>query len=513
MNEYNGEYIDKDTDKDINQDINIEENTEIAAYKTDCEEKDGRQDFTVIPEPFDYFRQKYSTDEGEEADTAPAPEIIREPEFIPDEMTTYDYSIETLNTKPLPGSEKAGSVKTGAKRKVLVAGLALLLGGTLFGSGYGIGNKLTNDRVSAAAEREMTELAENMGSQFEKRLSEFTAQVNSGSLGTVVNTASATETEVSMVSNIVKKTSSSVVSINSVIVVSDYFGRSYESSSKGSGIVFREDGDKIYIVTNYHVVNNAKSVTISVDDKNLVEANYVGGDENNDIAVISVKKSNLANAGVTGYTFAEFADSSAINVGDMVVAIGNAAGEGKSATFGIISAMEKSITIENQTLDVIQTDAAINPGNSGGALLNMNGKVVGISTAKLSETGFEGMGYAIPANKVVELINGILGKPSASTPYVGVELATITEEVRKAYNFATTGVYVNSVAASSPAAEGGLRQGDIITSVNGKATATADDVINTVGESRVGDKLSFGITRGVTVLSVEVTVGAKGLNF
>ncbi|MDR2903437.1 MAG: trypsin-like peptidase domain-containing protein, partial [Clostridiales bacterium] len=194
------------------------------------------------------------------------------------------------------------------------------------------------------------------------------------------------------VADVYKKMRSAVVSINVKGSQLGFFNQVYETEGAGSGIIFKEDEESVYIVTNYHVVTQSDEITISLDDAVQVGASPVGGSESDDIAVISVKKSDMIAAGITEYAIATFADSATIEIGDTAIAIGNALGEGKSATAGIISAIDKQIPTENQILTMLQTDAAINPGNSGGALVNAGGQVIGINTAKYMAG--EGMGYA-----------------------------------------------------------------------------------------------------------------------
>lgn len=297
------------------------------------------------------------------------------------------------------------------------------------------------------------------------------------------------------VSGIFKAVKDSVVSINMKTAAGGY-NYSKEASGAGSGIIFREDDTKIYIVTNYHVINSATSVTVSLDDLHQVNANYVGGDEEADIAVISVSKADMTAEGFSGYVIAEFANSGNVEVGDAAIAIGNALGEGKSATLGIVSALEKVINIDGINYSVLQTDAAINPGNSGGPLVNSAGKVIGINTAKLSELGVEGMGYAIPSNVASKIIDNIMENGSVGRPYFGISGITITAQHQKYYGFITSsGVYVNSVTNKSTASDLGLKKGDIIIGFNGQAVQSGDDLSSLVSATKVGEAIKVEIVR------------------
>ncbi|MCL2352778.1 MAG: trypsin-like peptidase domain-containing protein [Firmicutes bacterium] len=321
------------------------------------------------------------------------------------------------------------------------------------------------------------------------------------------------------VSSVVKAASESVVSIGVSVASQSWFGNSLASAA-GSGIIFSEDADNIYIITNYHVVDGAVKATISLDDNIQAAAHYVGGDSIADIAVLSVTRADLKAAGITSYAIAKFGDSDKISVGDFAIAIGNAAGEGKSATFGIISAINKQITIDNKTLSVIQTDAAINPGNSGGALVDFNAEVIGINTAKLSDYGIEGMGYSMPINQVKTIANGIMknkGQAAAQPGYLGISGVTITAEYRDYYGFPSTGVFVQTVYAGTGAYNAGLRRGDLITKFNGADIASVDALNAEIEKTKAGQSVSVTLYRSganrATVLNVTMTAQSGGLSF
>jgi len=298
------------------------------------------------------------------------------------------------------------------------------------------------------------------------------------------------------VSDIFKAMKDSVVSINMTTQVSTMFNRVQSVPSAGSGIIFDEDDEKIYIVTNYHVIDSASGVTISLDDETTAPANYVGGSEESDIAIISVPKAALKEAGITNYKLASFASSATVEVGDTAIAIGNAAGEGKSATLGIISAVGKRINLSNNiSLEVLQTDAAINPGNSGGALVNSKAQVIGINTAKLSDSGIEGMGYAIPSDVVSKLIEQIMNNGTVQRPYLGVSGVTITDQHQRIYNFISKGVYVNSAERNTTAAAAGLATGDVIIAFNGTTITTVEQLAELTEKTDIGATVTFTIIR------------------
>jgi len=287
----------------------------------------------------------------------------------------------------------------------------------------------------------------------------------------------------------------SVVSIN-MTATHQQFHMIREVQGAGSGIIFHETDEHIYIVTNYHVVENATSVTISLDDVRTAPANFVGGYESSDLAVISVLKSNLEQAGITGYELAAFGNSDNIEIGNFVLAVGNAHGIGQSATLGIISAKNRNINIGSDIeLNVIQTDAAINPGNSGGPLVDTFGQVIGINTAKFMSDRSEGMGYAIPSNEVVKVIQQIMERGNMQTPMLGVTMATVTQELRDEYNLDDVGVLVADIVRGMAASNMGIMRGDVVTHYNGIRVMTSGELGRLISQTEVGATIEITVLR------------------
>lgn len=349
-----------------------------------------------------------------------------------------------------------------------------------------------------------------MGNTIEKLMNTGTAvYAETGSTGTVAVSSGNVQFMNSLLSaqgysvtEIFKSVSDSIVSINCLTAV-QMFNRVMSSPSAGSGIIFAEDDEKIYIATNNHVIEGASQVTISLDDENVAMANYVGSDYLSDLAVISVTKEELANAGITNYGIAHFGDSDALEIGEPAIAIGNALGEGKSATLGIVSATNKKVTVDaGRTLNLIQTDAAINPGNSGGALVNSRGEVIGINTVKIMETGVEGMGYSIPSNAVSVIIEDLMLNGMIQKPYLGIEGQTVNEELRDQSGLPSTGVYVYNVSTGSGAADGGLRPGDLIYRYNDIAINSMEDLAEVLGDTQIGETVIVYVYRNLSGRSV-----------
>ena len=279
----------------------------------------------------------------------------------------------------------------------------------------------------------------------------------------------------------------------------------YDSNGAGSGVIFNEDDQYVYIVTNNHVVADASTISVSVTGKETLEASLVGTDSTADIAVVKVLKSAFKDAGVE-YKVADFGDSDKLKVGESVIAIGNALGEGKSATGGMVSVLNKTIEVNNQALNVIQTSAAINPGNSGGALVNYDGQIIGINTAKTSTSVAEGMGYAIPSNTAKEIMNKILTDGTTPKPYLGIMGSDITDELSQMYKL-PVGVLVRQVLDGGAAQKAGVQEGDIITSFNGKTVMNMEALQNALKDAEVGSTVEMSIIRnGDEPMTLNVTV-------
>ncbi len=311
--------------------------------------------------------------------------------------------------------------------------------------------------------------------------------------------------------DIIKKVKPSVACITSVTQGVDFFNQVYESEGSGSGIVFYKDSANAYIVTNNHVISGASRVTISLNECDLVSATLVGKDANADLAVISVSLADLAAAGVTDVQVANFGDSDNVQIGETVIAIGNALGRGNTATKGIISNTAKDIQFTNANLNVLQTDAAINPGNSGGALVNSSGQVIGINSAKIAATQVEGVGYSISSNSAKSTIEKLMN--NTDTPALGVTVVTVTEDIAKQNNLPSAGVLITEVTQGGSAYSSGLQAGDIITKFNNQPMFTKEQLIEAVQNCKVGDSVEVNIVRNGQSQTVKVAMQKAASNF
>ena len=335
-------------------------------------------------------------------------------------------------------------------------------------------------------------------------------------------TTSSSSTGTSDVATIAKNAMPSIVSITNMSVqeVQSFFGgtQQQESTSVGSGIIIGQTDSELLILTNNHVVEGNEKLTVSFVDNESVEANVKGTDSTKDLAVVAVKISDVKDSTMDEVAVATMGDSSKLEVGEQVVAIGNALGYGQSVTSGIVSATERTLDgYEGGTL--IQTDAAINPGNSGGALLNSNGEVIGINTAKVATDSVEGMGYAIPISDASDTIQNLMNQETktkvseAEQGYLGIQGVDVSDESAKMYNM-PTGVYISDVVKNGGAQQAGLTKGSVITGLEGTTISDMNSLKEQLQYYRVGDKVKVtvqvpGNNGEYTEKTVEVTLGSK----
>mgnify|MGYP003289986649 CR=1 FL=1 len=333
------------------------------------------------------------------------------------------------------------------------------------------------------------------------------------------------------VTHIAEKCMPSVVSITNkgVQEIRSWFGTyQQETSGSGSGIIIGENNTELLIVTNYHVVADSTELSVyfsfdeEEEEQNVVSAKVKGYDSQKDLAVISVKLSDIPSETKGKISIATVGDSSQLKVGEQVVAIGNALGYGQSVTTGIVSALNREVSVSGNNGEVItnkliQTDAAINPGNSGGALINMRGEVIGINSVKLASQEVEGMGYAIPITAVEEIIGDLMNKetrdkvPTEKAGYLGIECLSVTSEAAQMYDM-PMGVYVKSVVEGSVAEKAGLKAGDVIIKLDGSSIASDQELIEALGYYEAGETVEIvAKTResGYQEQSFNVTLGSR----
>ncbi len=305
------------------------------------------------------------------------------------------------------------------------------------------------------------------------------------------------------VSSIVEAVMPSIVSITETSTATSYFGQSYPTEGAGSGFIVKEDNNELLIVTNNHVVAGADSITVTFIDDTTAKATVKGTDPTADLAVISVKVGDLKQETRGNIKVASLGHSEDVKVGQMAIAIGNALGYGQSVTVGYISAKDRQVEVGDgnsssaNTMVLLQTDAAINPGNSGGALLDVNGNVIGINSVKYADTKVEGIGYAIPMSNAIPIINELMNREvlkDEEKGYLGITGRTIGDEVSEAYGF-PNGIYISEVSESGAAKKAGIKQGDIITKINGNKVTSIEQVQNKVNNTKAGTEITVTIAR------------------
>ena len=304
----------------------------------------------------------------------------------------------------------------------------------------------------------------------------------------------------------------SIVGIKVEYTVTSNFmpGMSQLAQAEGSGIIISNDG---YILTNNHIINStdssvyyevsdaAKVYVYLFNDETPYEAKIIGTDEETDLAVIKIEKNDL--------TAAELGDSSSVKIGEFAMAIGNPLGMQSSVTSGIISAVDRTVDADNgNTFTLIQTDAAINSGNSGGALVNAEGKVIGINTLKLSGTGIEGMGFAIPINDTIQIYKDLIDHGKVLRPYIGIGGIDLDEASANYYKL-PTGIYVKTIYSNSPASLSDLKTGDVITAINNISVNTMEELNDIKDSKKIGDEITLDVYRNGETKQIKLTLLEK----
>lgn len=346
-------------------------------------------------------------------------------------------------------------------------------------------------------------------------------EVRQTSTTTQLNQTSSTVT--SDVSGIVEQAMPSIVSITNMSIqeVQNFFGQTQEqeSESLGSGIIIQQSDTELLIATNNHVVEGADTLTVTFVDEENVEANIKGTDPSKDLAIVAVPLESIKDSTMETIAIATLGDSNEVQVGEPAIAIGNALGYGQSVTTGIISATNRQIDMDGFDSELIQTDAAINPGNSGGALLNANGAVIGINTAKINSSVAEGMGYAIPISDASEVLTNLMNRETRervsdeARGYLGITGQDVSSDIGEAYNM-PTGVYISEVTKGSGAEQAGLSRGSIITGMEGVTIDSMETLQDQLSYYAVGETVELTVQVPASggeyeEQTVSVTLGAN----
>ena len=339
-------------------------------------------------------------------------------------------------------------------------------------------------------------------------------------LATTKTTSSSSSTSSEDLSGVSSNVMPSIVSITGKFETTSqsWFGQTQSSESEGvgSGIIIGKKDGKILIVTNNHVVADAKSLSVGFVDGKSASATIRGTDSDADLAVVEVNTKDMKASTLKKIAVITLGDSSKLKTGERAIAIGNALGYGQSVTGGYISALNRQVQLTDKTMTLIQTDAAINPGNSGGALLNSKGELIGINTVKYSSEDVEGMGYAIPINTAKPIINKLIKNEATSESeqaYLGVSGQTIDSSMASQFDM-PSGVYVQQVIKSSPAQKAGISAGDAIVSIDGSSVSTMDGLKEKISNLKAGKKVKIVVKRQNQMGTYEkktltVTLGKK----
>ncbi len=409
----------------------------------------------------------------------------------------------------------------GTGKKVLVTlGLAVLFGvvagGIIIGSSMIVHKEIKNEQKTEyqlpTTELPQQENADGDSNSAAGSGSDATEEVSAGTTGEYT------------VAQVAKSCMPSVVSITnaSVKTVQDFFGgvQQYPSESSGSGIIVGQNDSEILVATNNHVVADADTITVAFDDDAVYEAQVKGTDSDNDLAVVAVKISDMSEDTLKSIKVVSIGNSDELEIGEQVVAIGNALGYGQSVTSGWISAVDREVTDEDgkTTGKLIQTDAAINPGNSGGALLNMQGELIGINSAKAAATEVEGMGYAIPISVAQPILDELMNRETRyktdeeHAGYIGVTCLNVDSTSAQTYGI-PLGAFVDSVEEGGPAQTAGIQKGDVIVKFDGMTVSGSSDLVGKLEYYQAGETVDVVISRAQNgeyqEQTVSVTLGKK----
>lgn len=409
-------------------------------------------------------------------------------EGIAEDFYHESYSSNSSKSNVFDG--ESGSSNMNPLRFILIILMITIIGGFSVGSGY----KLTDYYILGNKEEVSIKYVPKLEQTNSKRV---------------------TSDQLYSVTEIAKKVGPSVVSITNEIIQDNIFGTTMGVAS-GSGVIFDITNEKIYILTNNHVIADSNGLSVNFSgDENYI-AKIIGYDSDSDLAVISVDKNLITDEIENFIQPIVLGNSANLEVGEIAVAVGNPLGYSNTVTAGIISAVDRIISSDLNALSLIQTDAAINPGNSGGALVNSNAELIGINTIKISDTAVEGIGFAIPINSAIPILEEILDKGYVSRPFIGIWGGDISKEAASEYNI-PLGVVVTDIIPESPASESGLKKFDIIVRIDDYEITSMESLNRVISLHEIGDVVTIEIRREVgngddkkfEVMKLKLTIGDR----
>jgi serine protease Do len=405
--------------------------------------------------------------------------------------TDYDYSGSTdLNERPC---KKKSLFKKIARFIGLAACFGAVAGASFYGVSYGLGKALGKDSFLS-----------NSGASIEQTTTNALTQLGVSNL-VIASTATTDETETmgnNVVVDVVKENMPSTVCVGVSYTLTQrdmWTGRTTtrEVTGGGSGFIVGMSDTEVFIATNNHVVENAEKINITFSDDEIVNASVRATDADNDLAIVSVLKNDISGETLLGLKVATLGSSDTAQVGEMVIAIGNALGYGQSVTVGYLSAKDRKVTYENKERKLLQTDAAINQGNSGGPLFNVRGEVIGINCSKYSDESVEGMCFAIPISVAVPILEDLISREIVAEEdqgYLGVSIADVTESLAQLFGL-PEGVRIQSVVEGGSAEKAGLYSGDVIIAINGLTVTTSDQLKSKVNSFKYGTTVQITVKR------------------
>ena len=423
----------------------------------------------------------------------------------------YDYS---YNTPQAPKEPEEKKKRGGFLKKALLSITLGLIFGLFAGTGFYAVNTIF-DMLKGGENTAVLETQENA----------VTEPSNTDGMDNNLTNPLTTESihqNITDVSGVVEKAMPTLVSITNLSTqeMRDFWGRTgrIENESSGSGIIVGQNEAELLVVTNNHVISDAQTLTVQFIDSSIAEAQLKGSNSSVDLAVIAVPLSSISEQTKAMISVANLGDSNSLRVGEAVIAIGNSLGYGQSVTTGVVSALNREVTVDNITNELIQTDAAINPGNSGGALLNVKGELIGINSIKFAASEVEGMGYAIPISSAKPIIDELMNRATKvrvgenDSSYLGVSGLSVTKQISEAYNM-PVGFYINEVYQGSAADNAGIKRGDIITAFDGEKVTSQEDLTDLMQYYAAGTTVVVTVQSGVGGIyqerEVTVVLGRK----
>lgn len=392
--------------------------------------------------------------------------------------TTYYQSQQDQAENKNPPPKKKG--KTAKRVAIITASLALV---ACIGIGGGfLGSMLASDSSATAASTK-------------NNTSTSSSETSKGSL--TINKTEGTQVAATTTQEVAEKAADSVVEITTESVISGQYMQQYVSTGAGSGVIISEDG---YIITNNHVIDGANTITVALRNGKTYSATLIGKDSEVDVALLKIEE--------TGLQPVTFGDSDNLKVGETAIAIGNPLGKlGGTVTNGIISALDREITIDGETMNLLQTNAAINPGNSGGGLFNANAELIGLVVAKSSGTDVEGLGFAIPINDVVNILQDLMDHGYVTgRASLGVTLTDISEQQLFSYRLDEAGTYIAQVNSGSAAENAGLEVGDLLVKIGDTEVSSSSQAVSLISKYKAGDEVNITIKRDGSEQTVKVTL-------